>query len=69
MAADWTYREAVKNVIHNYLIEKGVSGPHCFRNKYAKLLVDIAREDWPDRYQNFMPDIFEVSTIYLKVLE
>lgn len=60
---EWTYKEQLKNVLYSYLIEKGTSAPHYLRNKYAKLLVDVAKQDWPIRYPHFFTNILEVCFI------
>ncbi|KAJ8970467.1 hypothetical protein NQ317_009441, partial [Molorchus minor] len=57
---DLSGKEVIKNVLHNTLIEKGASAPHIFRNKYAKLLVDVAKQEWPERYPNFFFNILEL---------
>lgn len=63
IATEWSYREELKSVLYGYLIERGVTAPHVSRNKYAKLLVDIAKQDWPSRYPNFFTNILEVSVL------
>lgn len=57
---DWSCKEEIKNVLQNYLVENGNSSPHFFRTKYAKLIVDIAKHDWPVRYPNFFDNILEL---------
>lgn len=57
---DWSSKEEIKNVLHSYLIEKGSTAAHFIRCKYAKLLVDIAKHDWPTRYPNFFNNILEL---------
>ncbi|XP_008196875.1 exportin-6 [Tribolium castaneum] len=57
---DWPFREELKNTLYNYLIEKGNSAPHFIRSKYAKLLVIIAKQDWPSQYPNFFINIIEL---------
>lgn len=64
MIADWAYKEELKNVLYNYLIEKGTTAPHYLRNKHAKLLVDIAKYDWPNRYPHFFTNILEVDDVF-----
>lgn len=63
MIADWAYKEELKNVLYTYLIEKGTAAPHYLRNKHAKLLVDIAKHDWPNRYPHFFTNILEVDVL------
>lgn len=57
---DWSNREEIKNTLYGYLIDKGVSVPHFLRGKYAKILVEIAKIDWPERYPNFFINILEL---------
>ncbi|XP_056643159.1 exportin-6-like isoform X1 [Diorhabda sublineata] len=57
---DWSSKEEIKNVLQNFLVENGHSSPHFFRTKYAKLLVDIAKHDWPLRYPNFFDNVLEL---------
>lgn len=57
---DWTYKEELKTVLYGYLLEKGTTAPHYLRNKHAKLLVDIAKQDWPTHYPHFFTNILEL---------
>ncbi|KAL3272659.1 hypothetical protein HHI36_014124 [Cryptolaemus montrouzieri] len=57
---DLAYREQLRVILFEYLIENGIQAPHFLREKYAKLLVDIAKEDWPHRYPTFMDDVLEL---------
>ncbi|KAK9883135.1 hypothetical protein WA026_001329 [Henosepilachna vigintioctopunctata] len=57
---DLNYKEQLRHVLYKYLIENGNQAPHFLREKYAKLLVDIAREDWPHLYPTFMDNILEL---------
>ncbi|KAG5885493.1 Exportin-6 [Gonioctena quinquepunctata] len=57
---EWSSKEEIKNVLQNYLIEQGHSTSHFFRSKFAKLLVEIAKHDWPNRYPNFFNNIIEL---------
>lgn len=61
MMIDCTYKEELKTVLYGYLIEKGITAPHYLRNKHAKLLVDIAKQDWPVRYPHYFTNILEVT--------
>jgi hypothetical protein len=61
---DWQFHEELKNVLHNFLIEKGNTAPHFIRGKYAKLLVAIAKQDWPTHYPNFFINLIEVCVCY-----
>ncbi|XP_076269879.1 exportin ellipsoid body open [Rhynchophorus ferrugineus] len=57
---DWTVQDEIKSLLLYNLIYKGNNAPCFLRNKYAKLLVDIARIDWPTRYPNFFTNIIEL---------
>ncbi|XP_028138810.1 exportin-6 [Diabrotica virgifera virgifera] len=57
---EWSSKEEIKTVLQNFLVENGHSSPHFFRTKYAKLLVDIAKHDWPSTYPNFFNNILEL---------
>lgn len=57
---DWAYKEQVKTILYGYLIERGLTAPHFIRTKYAKLLVDVAKHDWPAHYPNFFLSILEL---------
>lgn len=58
---DWALQEEVKTVLQTNLIFKSNAAPNFLRNKYAKLLVDIAKIDWPTRYPSFFDCILQVS--------
>lgn len=62
-STDWSFREELKNVLYGYLIEKGNTAPHFIRTKYAKLLIAVAKQDWPTNYPNFLNNILEVCLI------
>ncbi|CAH0564345.1 unnamed protein product [Brassicogethes aeneus] len=53
-------KDCIKSVLHNYLLEKGTTTPHYLRAKYAKLLVDIAKHEWPYLDPNFFNNILEL---------
>lgn len=57
---DWTVQDEIKSLLLYNLIYKSNHAPYFLRNKYAKLLVDIAKIDWPTRYPNFFTNIVEV---------
>ncbi|KAF7269338.1 hypothetical protein GWI33_017631 [Rhynchophorus ferrugineus] len=57
---DWAVQDEIKSLLLYNLIYKGNNAPCFLRNKYAKLLVDIARIDWPTRYPNFFTNIIEL---------
>ncbi|CAG9863214.1 unnamed protein product [Phyllotreta striolata] len=57
---EWSAKEEIKNLLQNYLVEQGPMSPHFFRYKYSKLIIDIAKHDWPVRYPNFFNNILEL---------
>lgn len=57
---DHSYKEQLRNILYNFLIEKGNQAPHFLREKHTKLLVDIAKIDWPHSYPTFMDNILEL---------
>lgn len=59
-STDWQFREDLKTVLYSYLIEKGIQSPYFIRRKYAKLLVAIAKQDWPSQYPNFLNNLLEL---------
>ncbi|CAG2107015.1 unnamed protein product [Medioppia subpectinata] len=46
--------------IWNYLLSNNQSMPQYLRNKTAKLLVTIARIDWPNSYPDFMQNVLDL---------
>ncbi|KAL1498173.1 hypothetical protein ABEB36_009014 [Hypothenemus hampei] len=57
---DWALQEEIKSVLQSNLILKCNTVPNFLRNKYSKLLVDIAKIDWPIRYPNFFETILQL---------
>ncbi|CAH1116071.1 unnamed protein product [Phaedon cochleariae] len=57
---EWSSKEEVKNTIQNCFVEQGLISPHYLRHKYSKLLIEIARHDWPGFYPNFFNNIVEL---------
>lgn len=60
MNLGWESRTHIKTTLYNYLLEKEISAPPFIRNKLTKLLVDIARYDWPHIYPDFFINILHV---------
>ena len=53
--------KSIKRVsVWNYLLSNHQSMPQYLRNKSAKLLVTIARIDWPNSYPDFMQNILDL---------
>ncbi|XP_018332327.1 exportin-6-B isoform X2 [Agrilus planipennis] len=59
VSLDWEHRVQLKSALYSYLVEQDVTSPHFLRNKLAKLLVDIARFDWPHFYPEFFNNILQ----------
>ncbi|XP_066246202.1 exportin-6 [Euwallacea similis] len=57
---EWSEQEEIKSVLQSNLIFKTNNVPNFLRNKYAKLLVDIAKIDWPSRYPTFFECILQL---------
>lgn len=53
-------KEAIRNTLWRYLIENHSQDSIFVRNKTCKILVDIARLDWPHFYPDFFSNIFHL---------
>lgn len=53
-------RSKLRLFIWNYLVVGHRSVPHFVRTKAAKLLISIARIDWPHNYPDLIPNIIEM---------
>lgn len=60
LSLEWENRAHIKTTIYSYLIEHNSGTPPFIKNKLAKLLVDIARFDWPHFYPDFFTNILQV---------
>ncbi|XP_054164812.1 exportin-6-A-like [Oppia nitens] len=49
-----------RHSIWNYLLSSNHSTPQYVRNKAAKLLVTIARIDWPNSYPDYMQNVLDL---------
>lgn len=58
-------RNEIRQIIQGYLFTSATNAPHFVREKYAKLLVDIAKLDWPHEYPDFMNFMEEVRILHL----
>lgn len=50
-------RAEVRTTLHTLLFNHHASAPQFIKNKLIKLLVDIARSDWPHFYPEFLPQV------------
>lgn len=60
LSLEWENRAHIKTTIYSYLLEQNAGTPSFIKNKLAKLLVDIARFDWPHFYPDFFTNILQV---------
>lgn len=60
---EWSLQEEIKSLLQSNLILKSSSAPNFLRNKYVKLLVEIAKTDWPRRYPDFFDTVLHVICI------
>ncbi|XP_022916840.1 exportin-6 isoform X2 [Onthophagus taurus] len=54
---EWECKEEIKHRLYGFYVEQDENSPHFIRNKLAKLMVDIAKIDWPHFYHNFFTHI------------
>ncbi|XP_017775704.1 PREDICTED: exportin-6-B isoform X2 [Nicrophorus vespilloides] len=60
VSLEWEHRVQLKSALYNYLIEHDTTAPNFIRNKLVKLMVDIARFDWPHFYPEFFTNIIQL---------
>lgn len=48
-------------LLYKHLLARHAEFPHFIRNKLLKLIVDIARYDWPHFYPDFFMNICKVT--------
>lgn len=56
-------QETLREAIFNHIVMKHNEYPKFMISKMIKLLVDIARNDWPLRYPNFIDHIIQVRIV------
>lgn len=56
-------QDTLRCAIFNHIVLKHKEYPKFMISKMIKLLVDIARNDWPMRYPNFIEHIIQVSNV------
>jgi hypothetical protein len=59
----WEERAQLKATLYRFALEHHQSVPNFIRNKLVKLVVDIARLDWPHFYPDFFSNILQVKGI------
>jgi len=57
----WEERAQLKATLYQFALEHHQSVPNFIRNKLVKLVVDIARLDWPHFYPDFFSNILQVK--------
>lgn len=60
VSLEWEHRVQLKGALYTFFVEQDNSVPNAIRNKLAKLLVDIARFDWPHFYPDFFNNILQL---------
>ncbi|PNF22047.1 Exportin-6 [Cryptotermes secundus] len=56
----WEERAHLKATLYQFALEHHQSAPNFIRNKLVKLVVDIARLDWPHFYPDFFSNILQL---------
>ncbi|XP_021927529.1 exportin-6 isoform X3 [Zootermopsis nevadensis] len=56
----WEERAQLKATLYQFSLEHHQSAPNFIRNKLVKLVVDIARLDWPHFYPDFFYNILQL---------
>jgi hypothetical protein len=59
----WEERAQLKATLYQFALEHHQSAPNFIRNKLVKLVVDIARLDWPHFYPDFFSNILQVKAV------
>lgn len=59
----WEERVQLKATLYQFALEHHQSAPNFIRNKLVKLVVDIARLDWPHFYPDFFSNILQVKVV------
>ncbi len=52
----------IRDTVTRFLLDHSASAPSFIRNKLIKLLVDIARTDWPHFYPDFFSRLLDLVT-------
>ena len=63
----WEERAQLKATLYQFALEHHQSVPNFIRNKLVKLVVDIARLDWPHFYPDFFSNILQVKGINKRI--
>ena len=61
-ALAWEERAQLRTALYQLLLQRHTSVATFVRNKLVKLVVDIARLDWPHFYPDFLTNIIQVSS-------
>lgn len=60
MCLPWEEKAQIKSLMYAYILEKHGTQSSCIRSKSVKLVVDIARLDWPHFYPDFFINILSL---------
>lgn len=60
MCLGWEDKTHLKSHLYGYVLENDKKLPLCIRSKLVKLVVDIARLDWPHFYPDFFANILQL---------
>jgi len=63
----WEERAQLKATLYQFALEHHQSVPNFIRNKLVKLVVDIARLDWPHFYPDFFSNILQVGGLNRRI--
>lgn len=63
----WEERSQLRTLLYQYTLQRHALVPVFIRNKLLKLVVDIARYDWPHFYPDFFSNILTVSCHFNKL--
>nr|CAD7575561.1 unnamed protein product [Timema californicum] len=61
----WEERAQLKATLYQLTLENHHTVPHFIRNKLVKLVVDIARLDWPHFYPDFFTNILQLQQLMI----
>ena len=57
-------RAEIRTSLNSFLLRHHTLAPPFIKNKLVKLMVDIARSDWPHFYPDFMPQVSPIWTVF-----
>lgn len=60
MCLPWEEKAQIKSLMYAYILEKHGTQSTCIKSKSVKLVVDIARLDWPHFYPEFFVNVLQL---------